>query len=199
MFVDPQSNAEVAVIAVISEEEFSSAQATIPDLCGYVDYHDWLDRREGFQIGLSMAGVIVNTVEVALSPFLAWCRLQETRPTERALDAFAALMSFLSRAEPGAEPGAAIALVDQAEFEHHRAAVEAFAQQGGYSEWRHYRDLLLKRIVESGRKVKALPIRVNNFVEWCRCLDQRTSEASLDAYATLILELLVDVDFRTPG
>jgi hypothetical protein len=187
-FVDPQSKAEVAIIALISEEEFAAAQATIPDLLGYLAYEDWLDRREGFQIGLSMAGITVTTVQIALSPFVAWCRLMETRPTERALDAFAALTSFLSEAEPFA----AIALITQAEFERHGASVEAFAPHGGYGEWQLYRDILLDKIVKSGRKVETLPVRVSNFVEWCRCLDQSTSEASLDAYATLSLELLKD-------
>lgn len=56
-------------------------------------YDEWLDEREGLQIGLSAAGVETTITTVDLTLFLEWCgRL--SRPIDNdSLDAFAAATS----------------------------------------------------------------------------------------------------------
>ena len=185
-FVDSQSKAETAVIALIAEEEFAWAQVVIPDLADHFGYEDWLDCREGSQLGLSMAGVDVKMVPVVLSPFLAWCRLTETSPSERALDAFASIILIL-RNPP--EPSV-IAVVRQREFEEHSREVVAFARHVDYQRWIRHRELMRARVAASGARIEELPIRVGDFVEWGKCLGENMSESMLDRYAQLVLEHL---------
>ena len=186
-FVSATQPSDGAVaMAMLCEEQFSAAQALIPDFNRYLSYEDWLDYREGFQIGLAMAGVDVKTIDVVLSPFLAWCRLSEIPASERALDAFASMILPLR----DAPPAATIGIVSQKEFDAYANSVEAFAPHIDFDHWRRYRNDIRERIVKSGARVGDLPVEVSEFIEWSRCLGQRTSEASLDAYATLALELL---------
>lgn len=187
LFADEQSNAQAGVMAALSEREFGWAQVIIPDLSGYHDYADWLDRREGFQIGLAMAGVEVGTIPVALAPFLAWCRLTQTQPSERALDAFASTLFFFR--EPPTPR--ALPMVREDEFLSHAQTVEAFAPYDSFAHWRRHRAARHANMLKAGVRVEALPIKVSDFVEWSRCLGESTSEARLDAYATLVLEFLL--------
>ena len=83
VFLDPRSQTETAIIALVAEEEFARAQTLMAGLDRYFDYDDWRDSREGFQMGLAMAGVDVKMVTVGLAPFLAWRRLTGT-PARRA-------------------------------------------------------------------------------------------------------------------
>jgi hypothetical protein len=94
---DRRSDVVTAAIALISQDEFESAQRLMPTLRAYSHYSDWLDAREGHQIGLEMAGVTVCMVEVSLPSFLAWCRQAEMPPSERALEDFAWSLLRLSR------------------------------------------------------------------------------------------------------
>jgi hypothetical protein len=187
-FVDPQSHAHVGVVSVISEKEFAWAQVVIPDLSSYLSYQDWLDSREGFQIGLAMAGVDVKMISVPLSPFLVWCRLTGTPPAERTLDAFAAMLLILRR--PPAP--AALAIVRRREFEAYARTVEAFAPHVDYEHWTRHRAALQNAAAEAGARIEPLPVHVDDFIEWGQCLHERTSEAMLDRYAALILEFLTD-------
>jgi hypothetical protein len=185
-FRDSQSQIETAVMAVLGESEFESAQLVIPDLAAQLNHGDWLDRREGFQIGLAMAGVDVKTVEVALSPFLAWCRLTERLPSERALDAFAWILLMLQN-PPGPE---VLALVRRNEFEANSRRVEAFAAYADYDRWLRHREERRQKISASGGRFEELPIHVADLVEWGKCLGESLSEPLLDRYATLLLEYL---------
>jgi hypothetical protein len=90
VFADLETRSETAVIALIATDEFAWAQDTVPDLGVYSDYDEWRESREGFEAGLTMAGVDVKMVAVAVAPFLTWCRKTGNAPDERALDTFAA-------------------------------------------------------------------------------------------------------------
>jgi hypothetical protein len=186
LFAGAQSNAQVAVMAALSEEEFARAQVLISDLSGRGDYADWLDYREGFLIGLSMAGVEIETVSVALPPFLAWCRLAQTRPSERALDAFA-LMLFLWRKPPGP---IALAPARESEFQSDTQTIDTFASQGDFQRWSGHRAGLQASMAQAYGRIEPLPVNIDDFVQWTRCLGESASEVPLDAYATLVLEFL---------
>jgi len=186
-FVDSQTRAHIAVLAMTSEEEFAWAQVAIPDLSLHDSYEDWLDFREGFQIGLSMAGVDVRMIRVELTPFLAWCRLTRTRPSERRLDAFA-MMLFLLRRPP---PPAALAVVRRDDFEAHAQTIDAFAPYGDFDSWDRHRAFVQEDVTGSGARVETLAVHIGDFVEWGKCVSEETSEATLDRYASLVLEFLM--------
>jgi hypothetical protein len=185
-FIDAQSKKHTAVLAAVSEEQFDWAQVVVPDLAGYLGYQDWLDCRQGFQMGLAMAGVDVKTVNIVLSPFLVWCGLVEIPPSERALDAFASVVLFLQ----SPPTSAALAVVRQKEFEAYAGSVDAFASHDDFNHWRSHRAALREKVGKSGPRVEELPVRIGDFIEWSRCLRESTCEASLDTYATLALEFL---------
>jgi hypothetical protein len=187
-FIDPQTRAHFAVLAITSEEEFAWAQVAIPDLSLHDSYQDWLDSREGFQIGLSAAGVEVKMVRVELTPFLAWCRLTRTQPSERVLDAFAAMLFFLRRPPPPTT----LALVRRDEFDAHADTVAAFAPYADFESWDRHRALVQQDAVGSGVRVEPLAVHVGDFLEWGKCVSEETSEATLDRYASLVLEFLID-------
>jgi hypothetical protein len=187
-FPDVQSGGGAVAMAVISEEEFAWAQVTVPDLAYHAGYQEWLDCREGFQMGLAMAGVEVKTVSVVLSPFLAWCRLTDSPPSEQALDLFASVILVL-RLPP--EP-AVLALVREGDFEAHAADVGAFVRHISFERWREHRERIGEKLKAAGVRVEELPIRVGDFIEWGRCLGESSGEKALDAYAALVLEYLTD-------
>jgi hypothetical protein len=187
-FIDPQTRAHVAVLAITSEEEFAWAQVTISDLSLHDSYQDWLDSREGFQIGLSVAGVDVRMVRVELTPFLVWCRLTRTQPSERTLDSFAMILFFLRR--PPAP--AALAVVRREDFEAHAQTMNAFAPYADFESWHRHRALVQEDAEGSGVRVEPLAVHVGDFVEWGKCVSEETSEATLDRYASLVLEFLID-------
>jgi hypothetical protein len=186
LFLDDGSRAQIAVMAEVLEADFPWAQIVIPDLCRYSDYQDWLDHREGFQIGLSMAGVEVSTIPVELVHFLAWCRIVPMRPSERALDQFAFTLFRLRR--PPAP--VAFASVDPLDFQRLGQTLEAFAPYADYRSWSDHRASEQKRIVAEGARTELVPINLDDFVVWTECLGERASETSLDGYATLLLEFL---------
>jgi hypothetical protein len=185
IFVDRHSKAETAVIALIAEDEFALAQIVAPDLNVYSDYEEWRETREGFQMGLEMAGVAVRLVPVALTPFLAWCRLTGTPPGERALETFASTI-LLFRIPP--EP-VVLAIVSEKEFEARSRDLDALAAQGDYQQWLRHRQAIRAKAAVSGLRVEELPILVNDFDAWRACID-KIAEASIDRYAHLLLEHL---------
>jgi hypothetical protein len=185
-FVDPQTRAHVGVIAVLSEQEFAWAQIVIPDLGSYLGFEDWLDCRDGFEIGLAMAGVDVRKISVVLSPYLAWCRLTGAQPSERSLDAFASILLFL-RKHP---TPVALAVVREDEFLSHAQAVDAFTPHINFEHWKTHRAAVQKSMSDVGVRIEPLPVNIKDFVEWGRCVRTPTSEAVLDSYADLVLEFL---------
>jgi hypothetical protein len=182
-FVDRQSKAETAVIALVAKDEFAWAQIVVPDLNAYSDFGEWRESREGFQMGLAMAGVDVKMVPVALTPFLAWCRLTGTPPSERALEAFAStILRFRTPPEP-----IVLAVVREREFEAHSRGVAALSAHCDYRQWLRSRRVICANAATSGLDVEELPIVVGDFVEWSACVGQ-ISEPSIDRYAQLALE-----------
>lgn len=104
IFASGLSKGGTSVIALIAEDEFALAQEAIAEWRLYSSYEDWLDSREGYQMGLAFAGVEVKMAPVALSAFLAWCRERETPSSARALELFAELTCnlFPDRSLPAA-------------------------------------------------------------------------------------------------
>jgi hypothetical protein len=185
-FPNVPSQGGAVSMAVISEEEFAWAQVVVPDLAYHLGYQDWLDCREGFQIGLAMAGVEVKTIEVVLSPFLAWCRLTDSAPSERALDLFASAV-LMMRAPPSPF---VLAVVRQEDFNAHAHDVGAFVRHVSFDRWRLHRARIAEKLKESGGRVEELPVRIEDFIEWSKCLGEKTDETVLDIYATLVMEYL---------
>jgi len=68
VFVDRQTKAETAVIAILAEDEFKRAQTIFPELSAYRGFEEWRESREGLQMGLAMAGVAAKMVPVFLAP-----------------------------------------------------------------------------------------------------------------------------------
>lgn len=180
-FVDDRTGAETAVIGLLAREEFAWARLALPDLNHYADYDDWLDAREGLQLGLSMAGVDARIVVVELRRFLAWRRLTGMHANEGALDAFAARISRFQGAS------SACAIVSKDDFERYTDA-SPFAEYAAYEDWLGRRALAHRT---SEDRVEELPVRIGDFLAWCRCVGETASEASLDKYATLVFEFLV--------
>jgi hypothetical protein len=83
---------ERTFLGLVDVKAFQVAKTMIRELNDYVDYDDWLDVREGTQLGLAMAGVDSRLVTIDLSRFLRWCARVARQPSEAALDAFAAVI-----------------------------------------------------------------------------------------------------------
>ncbi len=184
--IESEARVRNAAIGILSDREFQAARAAMPDLAGCLDYDEWLDSREGLQIGLAMAGVDASIVPVGLTSFLEWGRLTGARLDERALDAFAAL----ALAVRNASVSKVMAVVSEREFATQSRVVAAFAARSRYRSWLRRRQAMRANIQAVGGRVEALPVRVGSFVDWCACLGQNTSEAMLDRYAQLTLERL---------
>jgi hypothetical protein len=186
VFIDPSSRAESAVVALIDENEFSWAQIVVSGLSDYSDYEEWKESREGFQMGLAMAGVDARLLPIAVTPFLAWCRITGAAPAERALDDFAVKVSlFRSSPEP-----TVFAVVRKREFEAHSRDVAALSAFGDYERWVRHRRTVRARTVRSGRRVEELPILIGDFIKWSACAGpySDSSSRSIDRYAQLALE-----------
>jgi hypothetical protein len=184
--VDRNSQVKTVAIGFLPEREFERARASISDLADYRNYWDWLDSREGLQIGLSMAGVDAPTVCVGLSSFLEWRGLTGASSDERALDAFAALALTVRNSRASK----VLAVVSEFDFATHSLEVAAFAGRRDYQGWARHRRAMRAKAIAAGLRVEELPVRVGGFVEWCACLRQEASEAALDCYAQLLLEYL---------
>jgi hypothetical protein len=183
---DCKSQMGTVVIGLVAEKEFQGARSTISDLARCADYDDWLDAREGLQIGLAMAGVEARIVPVSLSSFLEWSRLSGTSSDERALDAFASLASAV-RNSPDLRVFAAVGELD---FATHFRTISAFAAHGEYDRWLRHRHAMRAEAIAAWLHIEELPIRLDRFLAWCACLGQTPSETALDRYAQLLLEHL---------
>jgi hypothetical protein len=194
--VDPKSkNAVLAesearfhksAIGIFPEREFARARAEIADLAGYLDYDDWLDSREGLQIGLDMAGVDATIVGVSLSSFLEWRDLTGASSDQRALDAFA----WAALAIRNSTESQVFAVVHEFDFLKYFRTISAFAGHGEYRSWLRHRQAMRAEAITADLRVEELPVHVASFVEWCACLGQSASEAALDRYAQLLFEHL---------
>jgi hypothetical protein len=171
-------------IGLLVDEEFDHLRDTTTFLADDLDFDGSLDRCEGLQIGLAMAGVDATIVPIRPGRFLEWVRLMRRPLVERALDEFAALALALRSASVTA------VMADVA----YSGRIAAFSVYGESRRWlRHRRAFHTKLEANSGR-VETLPIRVEAFIDWCACLRQDTSEAALDRYALLELERLTTFD-----
>lgn len=181
--VESAARVRNSAIGLVAEREFARARAHIADLAGYIDYADWLDAREGLQIGLSMAGIDAAIVRVDLSSFLEWRDLTGASSDERALDAFAAVALNMRNARAPK----VFAIVSEFDFATRSLEVAPFAGRRDYRGWARHRRA---KTIAAGSPVERLPVRLDSFIEWCACLRQRPSEAALDRYAELLLEHL---------
>jgi hypothetical protein len=185
--VDPLSHAHLTAIALLSPEDFLAAQGVVSDLDAYFDYQDWLDSRDGFHMGFAAAGVDAKKVPVALATFLAWCRLTKTTPSERALDDFALMLRILRKPPPPV----ARAEVRNDEFEAHARTVEAFAAHANFEQWARHRVATRQGLAARDARIESVSVNLDDFVAWSQCVGEVTSEATLDDYAKLVLEFLV--------
>jgi hypothetical protein len=186
VFADPTSRSATAVVALIDKDEFTWAQIVVSGLNGYYDYEAWRDTREGFQMGLAMAGVAAKLLPIAVTPFLAWCRITGAAPTERALDDFALAVS---QVRSGPRP-LVLAIVSKEEFDVHRRDVATLSACGDYESWVRHRQAMYGSAVSSDLRIAELPVLIGDFIKWSACADQfpQLSNWSIDRYAQLALE-----------
>ncbi len=185
-FVEGKAHVQTRAIGLLDAGDFERARAEIADLASYVDYDDWLDAREGVQMGLAMAGVDAATVRVDVASLQEWSALTERPCDERALDAFAGLAATMRNSS---EPEV-FAVIREIDFPRFFREVEAFGGQTEIHAWLRRREATRASAVAKGRRVEQLPIRMDAFLEWCACVGQTASEAALDHYARLLLEYL---------
>jgi hypothetical protein len=182
IFVDERTGVETAVIGLLERKEFAWAQTVLSDLNHYADYEDWVDSRESLQFGLVIAGVDARIAAVDLRRVLMWCRLSDVLPSERSLNAFAAMSSRFRDAS------AAFAYVRRDDFVRRLGVAAPFDKHGDYEAWMRHRALARQK---APRRVVELPVHVGDFLAWCQCVGESVSEVALDRYATLVLEFLI--------
>lgn len=184
--IDNKPRVERSAIGLLIERDFEGARATIDDISSCRTYSDWLDLREGLQIGLSMAGVDVPMVRVALSSFLQWRDLTGSSSGERALDAFAALALTVRNSCTLR----VFAIVTELDLAARALDVHVLDGPRDYPSWARHRRAMRAKAIAAGLQVQELPVRIKDFSEWCACLGQDPSEPALDRYAQLLLEHL---------
>lgn len=184
--VDDTAQVIPMAIGLLVEREFNRARTVIPDLLGFPSYEDWLDAREGLQVGLSMAGIDAPMVRVGLTSFLEWSDLTGVRYDERAFDAFAASVLTVRRAR-GLR---VLAVVSEFDFARYARGGDILAGHSDYQSWTRHRRQSRAVALGAGMQVEELPVRLGTFVEWCSCLGLSACEAALDRYAQLLLEHL---------
>jgi len=184
------SQLSVEVVAALGEDDFQDARAAIPDFAQSLDYEDWLDDRYGLTVGLCSSGVDARIVTVDLSTFLAWCRSVGSAPTEKNLHLFASVVAVLRDRSTTHTAATILATVSEADFASHFDVVEAFRSAGDYANWIARRDATVRAALAGGKIVFQTPTSIGAFLEWTRCLGQRSCEALLDRFATLSLEAL---------
>jgi hypothetical protein len=169
-------------IGMLTPRAFAAAAATMPALAAYADYDDWLDAREGLRMGLAFGGVEAEFAPVSLTALLAWARLTGDEPDEAALDRLATFVRALRLARNPA----ALAAIGRRDF-------DACDRSGGaddFATWQRRRWSRRTELTAAGAQVFELQVRLDDVVAWCACVDQPVCEATLDAYAALLLELL---------
>ena len=173
-------------VGMLSPPAFAVAAVTIPAFSAYSDYEDWRDAREGLQMGLVFGGVDAELTPVSLTALLAWARLTGNEPDEAALDR----LSVLARAVRLAPKAVAQATITRRDFDAGVDRRDAVRGARDFDDWLRRRRTRRAGLTATGARVFDLPVRFDDVVEWCDCLGQPVREASLDAYAALMLELL---------
>jgi hypothetical protein len=173
-------------VGVLSPQAFAVAAVTIPAFSAYSDYEDWRDAREGLQMGLAFGGVDAELTPVSLTALLAWARLTGSVPDEAALDRLA----DLARAARLASKAVALATITRRDFDAWIERRDAVRDARDFDGWLRRRRARRAELAAAGASVFDLPVRFDDVVAWCDCLGQPVCEASLDAYAALMLELL---------
>ena len=84
---------ESVIVGILDATDFEVARPLMPELQTYADYSDWLDLRQGAQIGLAMAGIDARVVTVDFQRFVSWCESCRVDPTELALDVYARMVA----------------------------------------------------------------------------------------------------------
>jgi len=176
VYVYPAS--EATYIGIFPEQGFQFARVAMADLIGHRTYEDWLDAREGLQMGLSMAGLDAALVSVSFSAFQQWCLQTGAPANERALDVFAGVAA----ATRDFAATDTIPVVGETDFATFRD-IPAFAEHRDHMAWTAHR-----QASPSSRHAKGVPIDVANFVAWCKCVGETASEAAFDRYARLLVE-----------
>ena len=87
---------ESVIVGILDATDFEVARPLMPELQTYADYSDWLDLRQGAQIGLAMAGIDARVVTVDFQRFVSWCESCRVDPTESALDVYARMVAEFS-------------------------------------------------------------------------------------------------------
>jgi len=190
VFVDGESGAETAVIALIDANEFASAQVAIAELNLYRDHQEWRETREGFQIGLAMAGVDVKLVPVALASFVAWRSQTGAPASEAALNAFAqTILRFRSPPAPSVR-----AVAGARRFDADATGVAALGAHGDDRRRSTHRRCSRARAAEPLRQVPHLSAPMRDFAEWSARVGA-ICEPSIGQYAPLTPEYRTD-DFE---
>jgi hypothetical protein len=184
------SELNIEVVAALDEHDFRHARASIPDFERSLDYDDWLDDRYGLTVGLCSSGVDARMVTVDLSLFLTWCRFARLALTEKNLHVFAGVVAVMRDRLRTQVEATTLATVSEAEFAAYFDLVEAFRSAGDYAHWLARRDAAVQAALASGNVVFEAPTPIGAFLEWARCLGERSSEALLDRYAALTLDAL---------
>ena len=91
--VELQDPSRPAIIGILDAIDFAAARWLMPELQTYADYSDWLDLREGAQIGLAMAGVDARIVPVDFQRFISWCVDCRVDLTKSALDLYGRMVA----------------------------------------------------------------------------------------------------------
>ncbi|MGA2491734.1 MAG: hypothetical protein ABSF67_02155 [Roseiarcus sp.] len=191
--VEPAPNASfvadrpepATTIGILTPRAFAAAAATVPALAAYADYDDWLDARDGLRMGLAFGGVDSEFAPVSLTALLAWTHLTGNEPDEAALDRLATFV----RAVRFAPNPAALAAISRRDFD----ACDRFdriGEAGDFATWLLRRQSRRMELTAAGAQIFELPLRLDDVVAWCACVDQPVCESTLDAYAALLLELL---------
>jgi len=176
---------DAPAVALLGPREFARARGLLCDLNGVADYAEWREGREALQIGLAMAGLDARLVRVQLDPFLAWRRLTGTPFSEAGLDAFAsAMLAFNARPAPRV-----VAAVVERDFAAHDDALGDASIGRGYRDGSLGRNSARRESALAGRPITELPIRLDDFVAWRRCVGAFPA-SSIDRYAELLMEWL---------
>jgi len=170
---------------MLTPSAFVAAAATMPALAAYADYDDWLDARDGLRMGLALGGVDTEFTPVSLTALLAWTHLTGDEPNEAALDSLATFV----RAARGAANPVALAAIGRRDF-NACDRLDRIVDAGDFAAWLRRRRSRRMELTAAGAQIFELPVRLDDVVAWCACVDQPVCESTLDSYAALLLELL---------
>jgi hypothetical protein len=181
----------IEYVAMLSENDFMAARASIADFSDYADYEDWLDDRYGITVGLGSSGVDARMALVEISHFLAWCRYAKLAPSAKNLEDFASMVAIVRDDLRIGQDLNVVATFSPAEFVAYADLIEAFQSVADYSGWVAHREAREQAALASGAIVCRAPAPIPEFLAWARCLGVGSSEAMLDRFASLALEAFI--------